>query len=54
LREVTPIETYRFDRGEGSRAFTETQLVNEAHVVGVTEPFWTAATAQQFSHLLRQ
>ena len=41
---MTPIETYRLNRGKGSRALTEARLMDETHVVGVTEPLWTAAT----------
>jgi hypothetical protein len=38
LREAAPIGTYGLNRGKGSRAFTETQLMNETHIVGVAEP----------------
>jgi hypothetical protein len=35
---MTPIGIYRFNRGKGSRALIEAQLVDETCVVGVTEP----------------
>ena len=49
-----PIGMYRFDWGKAARAPVEAGLMDETHIVRVTEPVWTTPTPGQFNRLSRQ